>query len=440
MSAQAASAAPRQALLPWTVSLFFAWGLATVLIDSLVPKLKALFQLNYAEVMLTQFCFFLAYLLMSLPAGALLARVGYVRSILVGLTVMAGGCLLFTPAAKAGTYAGFLLALFVMASGITLLQVAANPLVALLGSEQTSHSRLNLAQAFNALGTFVGPLLGSWLILRHGLAAPADLAGLTPEALATYRKTQAHDVQGLFWGIAAGLAVLVLLFWRFRFFRAEVERRQAGGTPVLELLRRPRLALGILSIFLYVGAEVSIGSVLTNYLMLPAVLGLGAASAGNCVSLYWGGAMVGRFIGSAVLRRAAPGLVLACCAAGAALLACTSALGTGLFAAAAILAVGLCNSIMFPTIFSLAIEGLGEDTPRGSSMLCVAIVGGAVVPVLTGHVADQAGLAWALLVPALCYLGIAGYGLLARYRLASSAAADFRNGRLPAHYVPGSKV
>jgi len=417
MSAQAASAAPRQALLPWTVSLFFAWGLATVLIDSLVPKLKALFQLNYTEVMLTQFCFFLAYLLMSLPAGALLARVGYVRSILVGLIVMAGGCLLFTPAAKAGTYAGFLLALFVMASGITQLQVAANPLVALLGSTQTSHSRLNLAQAFNALGTFVGPLLGSWLILRNGLAAPADLAGLAPEALAAYRRTQAHDVQGLFWGIAAGLALLVLLFWRFRSFRAEVERRQAGGTPVLELLCRPRLALGILSIFLYVGAEVSIGSVLTNYLMLPAVLGLGAASAGNCVSLYWGGAMVGRFIGSAVLRRAAPGLVLACCATGAALLACTSALGAGLFAAVAILAVGLCNSIMFPTIFSLAIEGLGEDTPRGSSMLCVAIVGGAIVPVLTGHVADQAGLAWALLVPALCYLGIAGYGLLARYRL-----------------------
>jgi FHS family L-fucose permease-like MFS transporter len=300
----------------------------------------------------------------------------------------------------------------VMASGITLLQVAANPLVAVLGSARGAHSRLNLAQAFNSLGTFVGPLLGSALILRGGLAAPADLAALPPAALSAFRSAQAHDIQWLFWGIAAGLAVLVLLFWRFRDFSAAVAQSEAR--PALQLLRRPRLGLGVLSIFLYVGAEVSIGSLMINFLMQPAVLGLGAAAAGRYVSLYWGGAMLGRFAGSAVLRRVPAGLVLACCAQAAALLACGSALGNGPVAAAALLAVGLCNSVMFPTIFTLAIEGLGGDMPRGSALLCVAIVGGAVVPVLTGCVADLAGLAWSLLVPAVCYLGIAGYGLMAR--------------------------
>lgn len=408
------TAAPARAgMMPWVVCLFFAWGLGTVLVDTLVPKLKALFSLSYTEVMLTQFCFFLAYLLMSVPAGLLLARLGYVRGILVGLAVMALGCLLFTPAAAGGVYPGFLLALFVMASGITLLQVAANPLVALLGSAAGSHSRLVLAQAFNSLGTFIGPLLGSALLLSGGLAAPADLAAMPEAALAAYRKAQAHDIQGLFWGIAGGLGLLIALFWRFRDFKVEVSRQ--GGGPALQLLRRPRLALGVLSIFLYVGAEVSIGSLMSNYLMQPAVLGLSAAKAGSCVSIYWGGAMLGRFAGSAVLRRLPAGLVLAGCALAAALLACASALSAGMVAAATLLAVGLCNSIMFPTIFTLAIEGLGGDTPRGSALLCLAIVGGAVVPVLTGAAADRGGLAASLCVPALCYLGIAAYGLLTRY-------------------------
>ena len=410
-----ATTPPRAAMMPWVVCLFFSWGLATVLIDTLVPKLKALFSLTYAEAMLTQFCFFLASLLVSVPAGMLLSRIGYVRGIITGLVVMALGCLLFAPAASAGIYGGFLLALFVMASGITLLQVAANPLVVVLGTAQGSHSRLNLAQAFNALGTFIGPLLGSALILHGGIALPADLAALSPDALHTYRKTEAHDIQGLFWGIAAGLALLVVLFWRFRHFGAAARRPQGGGAG-LKLLLRPRLGLGVLSIFLYVGAEVSIGSLMINYLMQPAVLGLGAEMAGRCVSLYWGGAMVGRFLGSAALRRLPAGLLLAGCALAAATLACTSAFSAGLLAAIAILAVGLCNSIMFPTIFTLAIEGLGEEAPRGSSLLCVAIVGGAVVPVLAGHAADQLGLALSLLVPALCYLGIAGYGLFTRYR------------------------
>ncbi len=421
----AATAQPRAGMLPWVLCLFFAWGLATVLVDTLVPKLKALFSLSYTEVMLTQFSFFLAYMLISVPAGLLLSRLGYVRGIIIGLAVTALGCLLFTPAAAAGIYPGFLLALFVMASGITLLQVAANPLVAVLGSAEGSHSRLALAQAFNSLGTFIGPLLGSALLLGGALAAPADLAAMPAAALAAYRKTQAHDIQGLFWGVAAGLGLLIALFWRFRGFHVAVARPGGGGSA-LQLLRRPRLAVAMLSIFLYVGAEVSIGSLMINYLMQPAVLGLGAAAAGRCVSLYWGGAMLGRFAGSVVLRRLPASLVLASCALAAALLACASALSAGMVAAVTLLAVGLFNSAMFPTIFTLGIEGLGGDTPRGSALLCVAIVGGAVVPVLTGAAADRGGLPASLCVPALCYLGIAAYGLLARYHQSFRAVVESR--------------
>jgi MFS transporter, FHS family, L-fucose permease len=402
----------RAALLPWVVCLFFAWGLTTVLNDTLVPKLKALFALSYTEVMLTQFCFFLAYLLVSVPAGWLLARVGYVRGIVAGLGVMALGCLLFIPAAEAGVFAGFLLALFVIASGITLLQVAANPLVAILGPAQTSHSRLNLAQAFNSLGTLLAPQIGAVLILG-GANAAVDVASLSPEQLAAYRVAEAHAIQWPFWGIGAFLLVLLALFWRFRKLDAPMHPDAAAGIS-LALLRRPRLGLGVASIFLYVGAEVSIGSLLTNYLMQPSTLGLAAQTANRCLSFYWGGAMVGRFIGSAVLRRVPAGRVLAACALGAALLAGTSALSGGWLAAVAALAVGQCNSIMFPTIFTLAIEDLGEDTPRGSALLCVAIVGGAVIPLLTGYAADHSSLAHSLLVPALCYLGIAAYGRLSR--------------------------
>jgi MFS transporter, FHS family, L-fucose permease len=401
------------ALLPWVICLFFAWGLSTVLIDTLVPKLKGLFSLSYTEATLTPFCFFLAYLLVSVPAGWLLARVGYVRGIVVGLAVMILGCLLFTPAAEMGVYAYFLLALFVLASGITMLQVAANPLVAILGPAAGSHSRLNLAQAFNSLGTFIGPLIGAALILKGGLATAADTAGMTPDQLAAYRITEAHAIQGPFWGIAAGLVLLVVLFWRFRQQAAPMHADAPAGIS-LHLLGRPRLGLGVVSIFLYVGAEVSIGSLMANYLMQPGVLGLDAADAGRRVSLYWGCAMVGRFIGSVVLRHVPAGRVLAACALGGALLACTSALSAGMMAAVTLIAVGLCNSTMFPTIFTLAIEDLGEDTPRGSSLLCVAIVGGAVVPVLTGYAADHVGLAHSLFVPALCYLGIAAYGYLSR--------------------------
>ncbi len=410
----AAATAPADFMVPLVVTLFFAWGFATVLVDTLVPKLKALFALDYVEVMLTQFCFFLAYLVVSLPAGALIARIGYVRGIVAGLLLMALGCCLFSPAASLGVYPGFLLALFVMAGGITTLQVAANPLIAVLGNPKTAHSRLTFAQAFNSLGTTIGPFVGALFILAGGGAAPAPDA--PPALLAAQRSAEAHAIEGPFLVIAAGLLVLALIFFvarRQRIGGAATQTRRAGKD--LALFARPRLVGGALSIFAYVGAEVSIGSLMINYLMEGRTLGLDAAAAGKLLSLYWGGAMVGRFIGSAVLTRIEAGTVLAACALGAASLASVSALSSGLVAGATALAIGLCNSIMFPTIFTLAIDGLGDDTPRGSGLLCLAIVGGAVIPLLTGYAADHIGLSLALFVPAACYLWIATYGGLARF-------------------------
>lgn len=388
-------------LRPFVVGLFFCWGFATVLVDTLIPRLKALFTLSYAEVMLTQFCFFLAYFIVSVPAGSLIARVGYVRGIVVGLTTMTLGCLLFIPASSSGTYELFLLALFVMASGITVLQVAANPLVAILGTSETSHSRLNLAQAFNSLGTFVGPFFGAWLIL----GSMTTLEGAAP--------LSGDNLKLPFLYIAIGLALLsavFLAFWNARLGDDKVATEVSVDRSTFSLLKRPRSGFGALSIFVYVGAEVSIGSVLTNYLMEEHTLGLAAAAAGRMVSFYWGGAMVGRLIGAAVMRKVPAGLVLAACAIGAGGLASLSAVSVGALAAYAAIAIGLCNSIMFPTIFTLSIEGLGARTPQGAALLCLAIVGGAIVPLITGVAADQFGLSMALFVPALCYVWIALFG------------------------------
>jgi len=394
------------ALIGLVVFLFFAWGFCTVLIDTLIPKLKSLFELSYAEVMLTQFAFFLGYLVFSIPAGMLLARIGYLRAIVAGLVTMAGGCLLFSPAASMGVYGGFLAALFVMAAGITILQVAANPFIAILGSTQTSHSRLTLAQAFNSLGTTVGPFFGAALILG---GATMGTGPVTDEI----RRAEAHALQVPFLLIAGALLILALIFWFKRRAPAPATAHEVVSfTAAVRLLGQSRLRLGALSIFLYVGAEVSIGSLMTNYLMEPSVLGVAAADAARILSLYWGGAMVGRFIGSYALARIAPGRVLTGCAVGATILAVASAITTGEIAAVAIVAIGLTNSIMFPTIFTLALEGLGKDTPKGSGLLCMAIVGGAIVPVITGGVADATSLATALLVPAACYVWIALYGVL----------------------------
>ncbi len=412
-----------RSLLAFVVLLFFAWGFATVLIDTLIPKLMGLFALSYAEAMLTQFAFFIAYLLVSVPAGALLARIGYMRGIVFGLLVMMGGCLMFAPAASLGTYWGFLVALFVMAAGITTLQVAANPLIAILGAPERSHSRLNLAQAFNSLGTFVGPFVGAWLILSDGVAVP-DPARASAAELAAFRQVEAHVLQLPFLGVAGLLAVLALIFWLLRDAAGAPTAAQASSTSGLGLFAtRPRLALGALSIFLYVGAEVSIGSLLVNYLMDARTLGAPPPGAGRRVGRYLGGAMIGRLIGSGVMLRAPAGAVLSFAAIGAAILAGVSAGTGGWLAAGAIIAVGLCNSVMFPTIFTLAIEDLGAETARASGLICMAIFGGAIIPLLTGLTADALGLALALTVPIACYLMIAGYGWLAKTGVLSNKEA-----------------
>ena len=395
------------ALVILVVSLFFIWGGATSLNDVLVPKLKGLFQLNYAQAMLIQFAFFTAYFVVSVPAGALVSRLGYGRGMVAGLLAMAAGCAIFFPAAATATYGLFLGALFVLAAGITILQVAANPLIARLGSERTASSRLTLAQAFNSLGTTIMPFIGARLILGtvgRGASAPIDLAG---------RAREGAVIGHAYLGIAVVLALLAAVFWALRARLGDASRaaRLKGS---LSLMTRPRLGFGVLAIFLYVGAEVTIGSVLVNFLMQSSTLGLDQQTAGERLSLYWGGAMVGRFIGSAVLRLASPGKVLAGAAVGAGALALVAAATHGSVAGWALIAVGLMNSIMFPTIFSLALEGLGARTPQGSGLLCMAIVGGAVVPVVGGMIADMAGLAVALLAPVACYAAIAAYGWSAR--------------------------
>lgn len=411
---------PRQPLLVGlVVFLFFAWGFATVLLDALVPKLKGLFELSYAEAMLIQFSFFLSYFIFSLPAGLVLSRIGYIRGAVVGLVVTAAGCLLFLPAASLSLFPAFLLALFVMAAGITMLQVAANPFIELLGSEKSSHSRLTLAQAFNSLGTTIGPWVGATVILHGGVAITP---GLSQAALAAARQAEAHAVELPFLVIAGAFAVLAAIFWWLRKTSAPSVAGQANLRAIGALLTRPRLVLGAVAIFVYVGAEVSIGSLMTNYLMQPHVLAAAAERAGRLVSLYWGGAMVGRFVGAYVLQRVRPGLVLAVCAVGACSLALLSSLSTGAVAAYTLIAVGLFNSIMFPTIFSLASEQLGPETPNGSGLLCMAIVGGAIVPIVTGAVADHAGLAFALFVPAACYVCIGVYGVLAARGLGLASA------------------
>lgn len=403
---------------PWgvlacVVGLFFIWGGITSLNDILIPKFKDLFHLSYTQAMLTQFAFFTAYALVSVPAGMLVARLGYGLGIVAGLGVMAAGCLLFVPAASFAAYGFFLGALFILASGITILQVAANPLIANLGPASTSHSRLTLAQALNSLGTAIWPFVGAQVIL--GSITRVDPATLEPAALVEFQAKEAAIIGNSYAVIAVVLLVLGLIFWAARDrLGGNGPASAAGRRDSLHLLRQPRLCFGVLAIFFYVGAEVTIGSLMVNYLMQASVLGLPEQAAGERIALYWGGAMVGRFVGAALLRVIAPGKVLAGAATGAMALVLLSASTTGSVAGWSLIAVGLMNSIMFPTIFSLALEGLGSHAPQGSGLLCMAIVGGALIPLLSGAVADSATLAVALMVPALCYVFIAGFGWYAR--------------------------
>ena len=393
-------------------ALFFIFGGITSLNDVIIPKLKELFTLSYAQAMLVQSAFFAAYFIVSIPAAAIVRRAGYMRTAAFGLLTMTAGCLLFVPASRSGTFGVFLFALFVLASGITIVQVVANPLISLLGRPETAHSRLTFAQAFNSLGTTVFPYVGSILIL--GSLATIDATTLSGEALAAYRTQETQVVVRTYLGLAAALLLVAAVVWLRRNRLREEHANQASILAAFDLLKQPRFGFGALGIFLYVGAEVAIGSLIVNYLMLSDVMGLGEQAAGKHVPFYWGGALAGRFIGAYLLRVFSPGKVLATAAAGSITLILISANSAGALAGWALLAIGLCNSIMFPTIFSLASEGLGKRAAEGSGLICMAIVGGAIIPPLTGHIADLAGLQFALILPAACYAVIAAFGLYAR--------------------------
>ena len=396
-------------LLILVIAVFFLFGGITNLNDVLIPKLKGLFSLSYTQAMLVQFAFFTSYAIFSIPAGLLMQRLGYFRGIVLGFAIMAGACLLFLPAANSGTFGAFLAALFMLGGGITLLQVAVNPLIITLGPPETAHSRLTFAQFFNSVGVFLMIRFGAEAIL--GETSTVDPTTLSGEALTAFRVAETTVIGYSYVGLAIALALIAVFFWTRRAVidGQQVEHVAVSGT--FSLLRRPRLAFGCACIFVYVGAEVSIASIMINYLELPRTLGATTAAAGVLLSYYWLGALIGRMFGGFFLRLIRPGLVLAICASVAIVLLGVSALSNGNVSAWSIIAIGLFNSIMFPTIFSLAVEGLGSEAPKASGLLCTAIVGGAIVPLLTGAVADAAGLSASLVIPAVCYGVIAMFGV-----------------------------
>ena len=386
-------------------SLFFMWGLISSLNDILIPRLKSAFELNYAEAMLIQFCFFFAYFVVSVPAGRLIKSVWYKIGIVIGLLVAALGCVGFYPSAASNSYPLFLSSLFVLASGITILQVAANPYVTVLGPSATASSRLTMTQAFNSLGTTIGPWLGGILILGEATGSVEAMG------------RGAESVQVPYLGLAGLLVLLAVIMAVLRLPEVEEGEPDAEGSGD-EILPDAgsawgytHLGLGALGIFVYVGAEVSIGSFLVNFFSQADIAGMEEFQAAKYVSFYWGGAMVGRFIGALAMRKVEAGKALAFNAMMASLLVLLTVFSSGALAMWAIIGVGLFNSIMFPTIFSLALAGLGKHTSQGSAILCLAIVGGALVPLLQGVLADAFGIQQAFLLAVLCYFYIGYYGL-----------------------------
>ena len=385
----------------YVTTLFFAWGFATSLIDPLIAAVKRVFDLNNAEAFLTTFAWFIAYGLMSLPAASVLGKLGYSRSIIGALIVMVAGCLIVPAATAADWYPGVLLALFVIASGVTLLQVAANPLVAELGSRKGAHTRLNLSQAFNSLGTTIGPYLGSHVLLTGGVFA----AGAVVTAATRTQSLRSIDMAFLGMGAFFALIAVFIFTARKKINAAAPEATQAVSP--LKALSSPWAVFGALAIFLYVGSEVAIGGMLTNFLESPDSLNAPIETAGKMVALYWGGAMVGRFLGSLVLTRVPAGIVLACCTVAAGLLCLLVTQVGGPTAAYAALSIGLFNSIMFPTIFTLTLERSTAPTSATSGLLVFGIIGGALLPQIAARIGDSAGhLSPAFVVPLLGYVGL----------------------------------
>lgn len=422
-------------------ALFFMVGFLTCLNDIVSPHLRSIFALDYAQTQSIPFFFFSSYFVFSYPAGKIVERFGYKKSMVVGLLVMALGALGFLPAAHLATFALFLTALVVLAAGMTVVQVAINPYVTVIGPAATASSRLNLAQAFNSVGTFIAPFIGTYLILRNTMAPATreQLLAMSAVQRQAYRVLQASSVQTPYLIITIGLVLLALALAAIKL------KPQTGHTDLTQDFRPGAFAealsaptsiwkhkwvlFGALGIFTYVGAEVSIGNLLVNYMGLPQIAGLPESIAGYFLMCYWGGAMLGRFVGSAVLQRVRTGPVLTVAAVGAFTLVVISLLTHGHLAMIALLAVGFCNSIMFPSIFTLGIQDLGPLTSKGSSILIGAILGGAIIPKLQGIVADHIGLHPSFFIPAICYIYIAGFAFAAIKRPAA------RNSLLPVEPV-----
>ena len=396
--------------LATVTTLFFMWGFLTCLNDILVPHLKPIFDLNYTKVMLIQFAFFGAYFLFSIPSAKIIDWIGYQRSMVVGLLVIGLGAFLFVPAASVPSYPLFLGALIVLAAGITCLQVAANPYVTVLGKPETASSRLNLTQAFNSLGTFLAPFFGGLFILTAARNID-EVRALAPDALQAYRLHEAATVKLPYVGLGIALVLLAIAIGSFKLPKIPHAQHQLGEKVNDSIWKHPNLIFGAIGIFVYVGAEVSIGSFLVNYFSQPEIGGLTEKVAASFVAFYWGGAMVGRFIGSALLQKVKTGGLLAICAVCAAGLVAVSMLTNGHTAMYSIILVGFFNSIMFPSIFTLGVAELGPLTGDGSGVMIMAIVGGAIIPVAQGWIADHIGIHHAFFLPVICYLYILYFAL-----------------------------
>ena len=421
--------------LIFLTTLFFLWGFITVLVDSLVPRLKDVFEMSYAKTVLVQFAFFTAFFVVSVPAGAILSRIGYRKGIVLGLIIMALGCLLFYPAAEYRNFTIFLVGYFTLAGGITVLQVAANPYVALLGSEEGASSRLNLSQAFNSLGTTIAPVVGALFLLSDSVKTSEEINALSTLEKVDYYAAEAATVQTPFLLIASFIGVLAIVFAFIKLPKVMQESPKGG---YLSLLRNKLMLMGALGIFVYVGAEVAIGSFLVNYFndMNLAVIvadnetmmriANSIASTFNksfsnsdpksllgiFIIFYWGGAMIGRFVGAYLTKIMPAGRVLSIFALLAIVMIVVSISSQGLLSMWSILAVGLFNSIMFPTIFTLTLEGLGDLKAQASGLLCMAIVGGAIIPFVFGGLIDSFGFKTAFILTLFCYGYILYYGKL----------------------------
>ena len=421
--------------LIFLTTLFFLWGFITVLVDSLVPRLKDVFEMSYAKTVLVQFAFFTAFFVVSVPAGAILSKIGYRKGIVLGLIIMALGCLLFYPAAEFRNFTIFLIGYFTLAGGITVLQVAANPYVALLGSEEGASSRLNLSQAFNSLGTTIAPVVGALFLLSDSVKTSEEINALSTLEKVDYYAEEAATVQTPFLLIATFIGILAVVFAFIKLPKVMQESPKGG---YLSLLKNKLMLMGALGIFVYVGAEVAIGSFLVNYfddmnlaiLVAENDIMMNIANTiastfnktfsnsdpksllGIFIIFYWGGAMIGRFVGAYLTKIIAPGKVLSIFALLAIVMIAISINTQGLISMWSILVVGLFNSIMFPTIFTLTLEGLGDLKAQASGLLCMAIVGGAIIPFAFGGLIDGFGFKTAFILTMICYGYILYYGKL----------------------------